>query len=154
MRAAAAVGLAVSGGGKGTTAAGTVGSRSELGPGRTAAARCFSLLCGPGRTEAPSGGHSCFTSTAADGVGIGGGRGRGCGVTVTPVTAGAASIPSAERGVHLGSERIQLHDGQSHMCLRITSVAAVHVKLRARRGRVRSSGDEPGHPARGAARHV
>ena len=90
MRAAAAVGLAVSGGGKGTTAAGTVGSRSELGPGRTAADRCFSLLCGPGRTEAPSGGHSCFTSTAADGVGIGGGRGRGCGVTVTPVTAGGS----------------------------------------------------------------
>ena len=130
MRDAAAVGLAVSGGGKGTMAAGTVGSRSELGPGRTAAARCFSLLCGPGRTEAPSGGHSCFTSTAADGVGIGGGRGRGCGVTVTPVTAGGskrAAFSCGSGGRRSKAASALPSDSRRNICSMLRSVVGVRV---------------------------
>ena len=141
MAAAAAVELSASGGGRGTTAAGTVGSRTELGPGRTAvavSARCLSLLCGPGRAAAPSGGHSCFTLTTPEGAGggggggsgSGGGKGRGCGATVTPVTAGGsnrAAFSCGSGGRRSNAASALPSDSRRNICSMLRSVVGVRV---------------------------
>ena len=142
MAAAAAVELSASGGGRGTTAAGTVGSRTELGPGRTAvavSARCLSLLCGPGRAAAPSGGHSCFTLTTPEGAGgggggggsgSGGGKGRGCGATVTPVTAGGsnrAAFSCGSGGRRSNAASALPSDSRRNICSMLRSVVGVKV---------------------------
>ena len=113
-----------------------MGSRTEVGPGRTeVAARCLSLLCGPGRAAAPSGGHSCFTWTTpgppdAGGGGGGGGKGRGCGVMVTPVTAGGsnrAAFSCGSGGRRSKAASALPSDSRRNICSMLRSVVGVRV---------------------------